>query len=155
MSTSNYLTQAINGSVRIAFVIAPSFKAGSHLLELASRGLNAALGVIGIKLQMPDVSKPADAGDSYATKAYRLAHHYLPKAITTQNDAFRGLSSPDLTKGFIWYTGVAVVSTFVLNKLIGPAPEIYNSVAKYSGNALRLDLKYDVVQLAINYVQGN
>jgi hypothetical protein len=155
MSTANYLTQAINGSVRIAFVIAPSFKAGSHLLELASRGLNAALGVIGIQLKMPDVSAQVKKDESYATKAYRFVHHYLPNAITTQNDAFRGLSSADLAKGFVWYTGVAVVSTFVLNKLIGPAPEIYNTVAKYSGNALRMDLKYDVVQLAINSVKGS
>ncbi len=149
--TANYLTQAINGSVRIAFVILPSIKAATYVSELASRALNAALNVIGVKLQMPELATGKET-DTYAMKAYTYVHKFLPASITSKVDAYKDLTSTDVAKGAAFYTATAIVSTFVLNKLVGPMPEVYNNVMKYSGNALRLDTGYDVVQLAFNYV---
>lgn len=154
--SANYLNQAINGAVRVAFVIAPTVKAGSHLLELASRSLNACLSVIGLKLQMPAMI-PAEATDeakqnaSFGSKVYTYVHGYLPASITTQNDAFHKLSNRDVLTGTLFYTGVAIVATFAANKFIGQTPEIYNSFAKYAGSALRIDTNYDVIQMAIDY----
>lgn len=154
--TANYLTQAINGSVRIAFVIAPSIKAATYVSELASRALNAALGVIGVELKMPElVTETNKAKATSAMKLYTWVHKFLPASITSKNDAYRGLTSTDVAKGAAFYTATAIVSTFVLNKLVGPMPEVYNNVMKYSGNALRLDTGYDVIQLAINSLTKN
>lgn len=147
--TANYLSQAINGSVRIAFVVLPSIKAATCVSELASRALNAALSVIGVELKMPEIGK-----DTPASKLYTFAHGYLPKGFTGAKDAYKDLTAADVAKGAAFYTATAIVSTFVLNKLVGPMPEVYNNVMKYTGNALRFDTGYDVIQLAVNYVRN-
>lgn len=154
---TNYLNQAINGSVRIAFVILPTIKAASHLSELALRALNAALSVINVQIAMPkkiahDATKEEKEKASFASKVYTYVHDYLPASITTQNDAFKDLSHTDVVKGFAFYTATAIVATFVANKFIGQTPDVYNTVAKYAGSALRIDTNYDVIQMAINYV---
>ncbi len=155
MTATNYLNQGINAAVRIAFVVVPTMKAGTHLVELASRAINAGLKVINIEVKMPeliDETKPAPVeGHSYASQFYSKIHSYLPKTITIQNEAFKGLTNRDLITGTVLYTSIAIAATFVANKFIGPMPETYNTVAKYAGSALRLDTKYDVIQMAINY----
>ncbi len=148
MSTSNILNHAINGSVRIALVIMPAFKAGTYMLALASKVLDGATP----KMFKFDSKPQAGQDKSMATKVYEKLHGFLPEGVKNQGDAFSGMSTPNLIKGALFYTATAVVSTFVLNKLIGPAPEIYNTVAKYVGSPIRLDTKYDVIQLAVDYV---
>jgi hypothetical protein len=160
-SNANYLNMIINGAVRVTFVVKPTMQAGAHLLELALRGLNAGLSILNIKVQMPTAITQAERtaaegakdhkGFSYAREFYTKVHNYLPMAITNHNDAFKGLSTGDLVKGAVVYTAVAVTTTFLANKFIGPMPEeLYNNVAKYTGSALRLDGKYDVIQMALN-----
>ena len=153
---NNYLMQGINASVRIAFVIVPTMKAGTHLVELASRVINAGLRLINIEVKMPAVINQGDDPDkaSYASQFYTKIHKYLPASITTQNDAFNRLSTADVIKGTLFYTTVAVVATFAANKLIGPMPEAYNTIAKYAGSILRFDRSYDLIQMGLNYYAG-
>ena len=145
---TNYLNNAINGSVRIAFVIVPTVKATTHLLELALRTLNAGLGLINVQIKLPELKQ-----ETMQSKIYTYVHAYLPASITNQNGEFKKLSNTDVVKGAAFYTATAIFATFMANKFIGPMPEVYNTVSKFAGNALRIDTKFDVIQLAIDYVK--
>ena len=145
---SNYLNNAINGSVRVMFVILPTVKAATHLLTLAQRTLNAGLGLIGINPSVPKLGE-----DTPQSKVYTFIHGYLPKPVTHQNKDLEAMTNSDLVKATVFYTATAIVATFVANKFIGPMPEIYNTISMYAGNALRIDRNFDVIQMAINYVR--
>lgn len=154
--SANIFNHAMNGSVRIGLVVLPAFKAGTYMLELASRVLNqfkpAFLSTNQAPLAQPGQPSAGPAKDGYAKKVYTFVHGCLPDGITKQSNAFERLSNVDLVKGAAFYTATTLLSIFVLNKLIGKTPEIYNEVAKFVGSPLRFDTNYDVVQIAVNYV---
>lgn len=157
--SGNYLTQAINGAVRTAVVLYPALKASQHLLEGARRALNVALGLISIEIKLPEVVKEPNNKDlwdkaPFQSKAYTYIHDYLPKSVTEQNDAFRGLNNKDLAKGFLMYTAITVVGTFVANKFIGQIPPVYNTISQFAGSPIRIDRDYDLIQMGFNYITG-
>jgi hypothetical protein len=157
--SANIFNHAMNGSVRIGLVVLPAFKAGTYMLELASRVLNQFKPAF-LSTNPNQPAQPAQpvqgapAGkpqEGYAKKVYTFVHGCLPDGITKQSNAFERLSNVDLMKGAAFYTATTLLSIFVLNKLIGKTPEIYNDVAKFVGSPLRFDTNYDVVQIAVNY----
>ena len=157
--SGNYLTQAINGAVRTAVVLYPALKASQHLLEGARRSLNVALALISIEIKLPKVVAEPNNKDVWdkaplQSKVYTYIHNYLPKSVTEENDAFRNLDYKDLAKGFLMYTAITVVGTFVANKFIGPMPAVYNTISQFAGSPIRIDRDYDLIQKGFNYVTG-
>ncbi len=156
MTSSNFFNHMINGSARTALVILPALKGSMCLVSLANKtfnlGLKGFFHLLGYQEAKPGKADVPAADLSRMTKAYNFVHSYVPKGITDQKDAYKDLGIVDLAKGAAFYTATTMVSIFVLNKLLGPAPELYNSVAKYAGSPIRMDVNYDVIQLAINYV---
>ena len=154
--SANIFNHAMNGSVRIGLVVLPAFKAGTYMLELASRVLNQFKPAFLSTNQNAAAAVQGPQGNpdkpGYAKRVYTFLHGYLPDGITKQSNAFEKLTNVDLVKGAALYTATTLVSIFVLNKLIGKTPEIYNDVAKFVGSPLRIDTNYDVVQIAVDYV---
>jgi hypothetical protein len=151
MTTANLLATAataLNASLRTAFVIVPAIKAAFDLKELAARVFTTSLEFIG--LDFTPVKNESTGKDN--PSLYTRLLNFVPKSIQQHNIVSGNLLTPDVLRGLGIYTATAMVSTFVLNRLFGPAPQILNVVARYIGSPLRMDLNYDVLQMVVNYV---
>lgn len=141
------LNQAINVSVRAAFVLYPTYKAANCLLNIAYKAANSFYSTVrgwtpeSISNNMPDLAKKDDADASFIRKAYtKLFNATLPAATD-------GIEYVDQLKKFGKYAGVAIVATYLANRYIGRTPEFYNKAMTYAGQAVG----YDVIQWGVDY----
>jgi hypothetical protein len=161
MTTANLLATAatvFNASLHTAFVIVPAIKAAFNLQELAARVLTTSLEFIGLDFNpvkndsTAKESTPKDSAPKDKASLYTRLLNFVPESIKHHNRVSADLRTLAVLHSLAIYTVTVMVSTFVLNRLFGPAPQILNVVARYMGSPLRMDFNYDVLQMVVNYV---
>ncbi len=168
INTGNVIGNLVNGSLRTGFVIIPSLIAGLAVAQIGRKAcIDVLTGIFRAATGAATGAKTTDAATTAATSAMSSAptSTTVPSSATKTRtervwaylEEVRPQSTAQINyskefKNFAAYSTVAIASTFVLNKLIGNAPELYNNFAKYLGNAIRFDVNFDVIQMGVDRI---
>ncbi len=136
----NHLSLGVNGVARITLVILPALAAANSLTQLGGKALQG-----GFSSASSFISSKLGGNVNGQKDKYSNLKSLIPSDLKRWASKAYHTSFNTLVTRFFLSTLTTIVSTYVLNKFLGPMPEIYNNLAKWSFSPIRFDKDYDVI----------